>query len=428
MKESVRPPLSRPGRFLFMLAIAAAAGGAGVERTLFRDIPPADPARQVARKVLDSRFHSMRDGFSASDWTGLGYAAAWDRARRYFPDSTYLVRPGTHFMAHGFDADGRLFMEIHESAYLRLCVENLRTFAPGSVVGEYARMRAASDGLEAAGFREKVGRLEPAFRDETSHRELRGRLGERAYLRLLAGLREEDYHMIAGGLVHEGMHAGMDDALVARIQAEFKAGRRPVQWDELKAFTAEIGYHGAYGRWASDEIERLWREIAGLLGGLERLRGGPALRPGRPRARFERTRARTLAGAALVRLRVREAWQSAGRARDLSRGFLRDYVKGDVPADLDDLLGRLDRDTTGHVAALKTAIGATELRLRSLEEILAGWDAWAAGRRPFPPPVTDSRAITDGAGGSRWPEPPGAAASALMRRAAQELEKERRSS
>ncbi len=426
----MKPPVRPAGAFLAPLLFVIAAGGVPgrplPERIPFKDIPPTDPERQVVQTVLGSKFYSMRDGFTGSEWAVSGFGRAWERARRYFPRDTYFVRPGTYFMTHGFDADGRLFMEVHESAYLTLCVENRRTFAPGAVVEDYGRMLAATNGREAAAFREKTGRLEPGFRDEEANRGLRKALGESLYLRLLQGLREEDYHMIAGGLMHEGLHAGMDDALVARVQSEFNAGRRPVQWDELRAFMAEIGYHTVYCRWAEEDIAGLWRQIEGRTRELEGLRKKPSLRPGPDQARFEKVRAQAWAYAALIRLRMREVWQSARRMQDLAGGFRKDYVRSAPPAEVEELFTRLDGETSRFAAASGEAIQATELVVRSLEEVLDEWGAWAAGRRPFPPPLTDSQAVSRQVKGIRWPDrPPAAAWAVLMKGAAEELEKER---
>ena len=426
MKPPVRPAGAFLASLLIMIAAVGVPGRPLPERTLFKDIPSTDPARQVVQTVLGSRFYSMRDGFAASEWTASGFGGAWERARRYFPRDTYFVRPGTYFMTHGFDADGRLFMEVHESAYLTLCVENRRTFAPGAVVEDYGRMLAASNGREAAAFREKMGGLEPYFRNEEANRGLRKALSESLYLRLLEELREEDYHMIAGGLMHEGMHAGMDDALVARIQTEFNAGRRDVQWDELRAFMAEIGYHAAYCRWAAGDVAGQWAQIEGLLRELEGLRKRPSLRPGTDQARFEKVRGQVGVYAALIRLRMREFWQSAGRMQDLARSFRRDYVRSVPPAGIEELFTRLDGETSGFAAASGKAIQATELAVRSLEDILDGWGAWAAGRRPFPPPITDSKAIFKQVRDIRWPDPaPAATGAVLMKRAGEEIEKER---
>ncbi|MGZ5488227.1 MAG: hypothetical protein ACXWF4_06815, partial [Candidatus Aminicenantales bacterium] len=121
MKPTGRPVFVVLAPLVAMMAAVAVVGRPPLERTLFKDIPSTDPAREVVQTVLGSRFYSMRDGFAGLEWTASGYGGAWERARRYFPRNTYLVRPGTYFMAHGFDADGRLFMEVHESAYLTLC-------------------------------------------------------------------------------------------------------------------------------------------------------------------------------------------------------------------------------------------------------------------------------------------------------------------
>ncbi len=430
MKPSGRPAGAVFAPLLFVLAATAVLARPPLERTLFKNIPRTDTAREVIQTVLGSRFYSMRDGFTPSEWTGLGYGGAWDRARRYFPGNTYFVRPGTYFMTHGYDADGRLFMEVHESAYLTLCLEDRRTFSPGSVVGEYGRMLAATNGIEAAAFREKVGRLEPSFLDEEANRGLRKTLGQALYVRLIKELREEDYHMLAGGLMHEGMHAGLDGALVARVQAEFNAGRRAVQWDEMRAFMAEIGYHGPFCRWAEDDIAGRWRQLEGLVGELERLRKSRALLAGSDRVRFEQTRARAWTFAALVRLRMREIWQSARRAQDLAGSFREDYARATPPAGVEGLLKKLERDTAGFIASSEEAIQATEMAVRSLEEVLDMWSAWASGRRPFPPPITDSQAIFKRVNDIHWPDttPAAAGAAALIKIAGEALEKERTSS
>jgi len=411
-----------------MIAAGAALGRPPLERTLFKDIPPTDPAREIVQTVLGSRFYSMRDEFAAADWAGLGYGSAWERARRYFPGNTYIVRPGTYFMTHGFDAGGRLFMEIHESAYLTLCIENRRTFTPGAIVGDFGRMLQAANRREASAFAEKMGRLEASFRDDKAHDALRKALGEDLYLGLLEELREEDYHMLAGGLMHEGVHAGLDDALVARLQAEFHAGGRTVQWDELRAFMAEIGYHASFCRWAAGDIAGSWRQIEGSLRELETMRKRPSLRPGPDEARFDRTRARAWSFAALLRLRMREVWQSARRMQDLAASFREDYVQGAVPPGPGELLRALEHDAAGFAAATGEAIQASELAVLALEETLDTWGSWADGRRPFPPPLTSSQSVNGKAKNIRWPSPAAGAAAALMKRAIRELETERTSS
>jgi hypothetical protein len=404
-----------------LLGVAALLARQGLERTLFRDLPPNDPVRQVVESVLGSRSVPVKGLFTPGEWSNGGYGAAWDRARGYFPARIYFVRPGTYFMTHGFDADGRRFMEIHDSPYLTLCVANRLTFAPGSIVGDYERMRAAENGREASSFREKLGGLEAGFRDEKAHHDLRLALGEPLYAKLLQALREEDLHMIAGGLVHEGMHAGLDDARAARLQAEFKAAKLPVQWDELGAFMAEAGYHARYAGWAAADIRSSWGRIGALLKDLEKFRRMSRLPAGGSRTGFDRIRAQAWAQAAVSRLRAREIWQSARRMQELVTGFRENYFRGDAPQDLAALLEKLESGSASFAAAAGEAIPSNELALRSLEEALDAWGAWAGGRRPFPPPITDSQAVLSQAGNVRWPAADTATAGTLMRRAGEEL-------
>jgi len=385
-----------------------------------------DPRREVIQAVLASPLDFLRARFPGREWAEAGYRGAWDRARRYFPASVFYVEPGTYFMTHGFGPDGRLFMEIHNSAYLSLSVVNRRTFTDGAVVGEYGRMLGALGGREAAAFQEKTGRLEPYFRDETSKKRLRKTLGEALYGRLLAGLREENYNMLGGGLMHEGMHAGMDgERLVARIQAEFKEGGLAVQWDELRAFMAEAGFHGAYCRWAADEIVTGWDEVEARLKELETLRRRPRLVRAPDRERFEGATARIGAATALIRLRMRELWQSTQRLQGLMVNFQKDYLKPSPPPGIEDLMKKLAGDIAGFVGNIGESIQRTELALRRLEEVLGQWDEWAADLRPFPPPVTDSKDILDKAGKATWPVPPAADVDRLKKRAEEEIARER---
>jgi hypothetical protein len=410
---------------MMLFSALTLAAGPAAERTLFKDLAPDDPVREVVQTILGWPPGSARRGFTEREWNADGFGDAWDRARRYFPARVYLVRPGTYFMTHGFDADGRLFMEIHDSDYLELCAANRRTFTPGGIVAEYARMRGADDGREAAAFRDKLGRLESAFRDEDSPRRLRDALGAPLYRRLLEALREENSHMLAAGLVHEGVHAGVDESSAARLQSEFRDGGRPVQWDELRAFMAESVYHARFCSWAGREISDACRGIEAALQRLERFRRRPRLRPGKDRLAFEGERAKAWAAAALTRLRMREAWQSALRLQALVRGFRRDYVRGVAPADIVALLAAQDREAVAFGEASKKAVQDLELAVRSLEDTLDLWTAWADGQRPFPPPNTDSLATIKRVAAVTWPEPPVEGSRTLMRRADQALAADR---
>lgn len=410
---------------LVAVVAAAFAGQLPLERTRFKDLPADDPVREIVRTVLDSRRLSLRDGLGEKSWAADGYAAAWDRARSYFPGQVYYVVPGTYFMTHGFDPGGRLFMEVHRSDYLRLCIENRRTFGSASIVQAYGRMREATDGRAAAVFAEKMGRLEPFCRDEPALRGLRKALGAGDFDNLLGALREEDYHMLAGGLMHEGTHAGLDEGLIARLRADFEAGRTPVQWDELLAFMAEAGYHGAYVRRAAADIAVAWTQIGDRLGELEGLRKKVRLEKSSDRTRFESIRAKAWGSAALIRLRLREIWQSARRGRDLADGLRRDDVREGAPKDVAGPLAEFEKSAAAFVAAAGEAIQATELAVRAFEAVLDTWSEWAEGRRAFPPPVTDSRSVMARARAILWPEPAEEAAAALRTKASEALMTER---
>ncbi len=384
-----------------------------LERILFRDLPPTEPCREVIQAVLDLPLDRLRRGLSEREWAAKGFDGAWRRARSYFPGRTYFVRPGTYFMTHGLEPDGRLSIEVHDSDYLALAAEAFHTFGPGVVVGAYADARAAG-APSAASFGDKMGRLEPFFRDEGSLDRLRRALGGPLHGRLLAELREENFHMLVGGLLHEGTHAGVDDATAARIRVQLGSGGRAVQWDELNAFMAEAAYHARFCAWAGREIAGEARSIEAFFKELEPLRRAPSLRPGRGRGRFERGQAGAWAFAALVRLRMRESWQSALRVKSLAEHFRRDYVRGEMPDDIGGPLASLEHHAAAFVEAQGRAVQAAEYALLSLDATLDLWTEWAEGRRPFPPPVTDSIRTVTGLADVVWPDPPAADALALM--------------
>jgi len=422
MNPSARPAKARFRGTAFILAVIPILWGQAPTRTLFKDMPTADPRREVIQTVLDSPLEMLRARFPGREWIEGGYRAAWDRARRYFPANAYYVEPGTYFMTHGFGPDGQLFMEIHDSAYLSLSVANRRIFTDGSIVGEYGRMRDAAGESEAAAFQEKTGRLESHFRDEVSKKRLRRMLGEALYFRLLEELREENTHMFAGGLLHEGIHAGMDgEELVARIQADFKGGGLSVQWDELRAFMAEAAFHVSFYRWAVDDIAADVDEVEARLGMLETLRRRPRLVRAQDREKFERATAGIGAAEALVRLRMRELWQSAQRLQGLVAHFQKDYLKPDAPPDVAVLIAKLASAFAGFASDGGESIRRTESALRRLEDVLGQWNEWAAGLRPFPPPVTDSQDVLARVGQAAWPAPPAADADPLKKMAEREL-------
>ena len=411
-----------------MTAAAAVIGRPPLERTLFKDIPRPTPREKSSRPSSARGSTPCVTASRRSEWTASGYGGAWERARRYFPGKTYLVRPGN--ILH----DPRLRpgrAAVHGGPRIRL-PDALRR-EPADVRARHHR-RAITAGCSrrrTAGRRPPSGRRwggsSPISATEEAHAALRKALGEALYVRLLKELREEDYHMIAGGLMHEGMHAGMDDALVARVQAEFDAGRRAVQWDELRAFMAEIGYHAAYCRWAAGDLAGRWRPVEGLLRELEGLRKRPQPPP-RPRPSAVRKGPGPSRG-------LRRA-HPAQDARGLAIGPAHAGSCGELPHGLCQSaptaeIESCSRDSTATRAVLRRRpVDPSRQRSSRSGPSKRSWMCGASGRRGGGRFRRRSRIPRPSPGRSKTSAGPtlADAAAALMKRAGVELEKERSSS
>ena len=350
----------------------------------------------------------MRDGFPGREWTEGGYGAAWERARQYFPGKTYYRRAGDllhdprlrrgRTAVHG---DPRIGL----SEALRREQADLHVRAPSS--GPTAACRSRRTGARPPPSGRNWDGSSPFSATRKPIAASAERWAKTSTSDSSKSLREEDYHMLAGGFMHEGMHAGLDDALVARLQAEFSAGTRPVQWDELRAFMAEIGYHGPYDRWAAGDIAGHWRRVEGLLGELEGLRKKPRLGSGSGPGEVRTRPSRDLGP---CRPRSASACGRSGNRPGACRTSPRasGRIMSGTPLRRRSESGwRGSSETTaGFVTAVGEAAQATELAVRSLEAVLDTWGEWAEGRRPFPPPVTDSQAAVKQAKGILWPGPP----------------------
>ena len=329
------------------------------KKTLFKDIPPNDPKRQLIQEILNSPSSAMRNGFTSGEWTTGHYGGAWGRAQQYFPNHAYFTESDKYFMTHFFNPNGKLEMEIYNSAFLNLCLANRQTFTNRTIVGEYNRMLGNNPGA-ARSFQEKMGRLESYFRDEASKAKLRKMLGNSLYNRLLGELRKENQHMLAGALMHEGMHAEMDDdELVNRIQSEYKACHLPVQWDELRAYMAEINYHSQFYRWAVGDINGHWKDISDLLAQLETFRKRKKPLSEAEKRKIEEIKAKIKAHIALIRFRMRELWQSAQRMSGLMGNFKDEYLKPDAPDEHRDMIDNIAVNIANFVKDVGLAIQQT---------------------------------------------------------------------
>ncbi len=393
------------------------------QRVLFRDLPPDDPKSIVIQRALRSSSPPMRSLFNSSDWRSGHYGGAWERAHQYFPNHVYYTESQQHFMTHGFSEKGQLYMEIYNAAFLRLSVANLETFTNGNIVSSYNRM-LADDPQAARAFQEKLGRLESYFRDEASKNKLKKMLGSRLFNQLLKELREENDHMFAGALLHEGMHAKMDDdALVARTQNEYNACNLPVQWDELRSYMAEISYHARFYSWAVGNIQGHWRAISDLLRQLERFRRKPKPLSDADKEKIEQIKVKIKAHIAFIRLRMRELWQSTQRMNGMMAHFQNDYVKDDAPEEHRDMIDKLTASIASFVKDVGETIQRAELMLRALEQSLDLWNEWASCRRPDPPDKGTIDDIIKRFRGLSWPSPPVAQAEEIRKKADKEIGK-----
>jgi hypothetical protein len=393
------------------------------KKTLFKNIPPTDPKRQLVQEILGSSFYAMRGQFSSGEWTTGHYGGAWGRAQQYFPNHAYFTESDKYFMTHFFNPNGKLEMEIYNSTVLNLCLANRQTFTNRTIVGEYNRMLGNDPGAARA-FQEKMGKLESYFRDEASKEKLRRMLGNRLYNRLLEELRKENRHLLAGALMHEGMHAEMDDdKLVNRIQSEYKACHLPVQWDELRAYMAEINYHSQFYRWAVGDINGHWRDISNLLAQLEGFRKRKKPLSEADKQKIEEIKAKIKAHIALIRLRVRELWQSAQRMNGLMGNFKTEYLKPDAPDEHRDMVDKITAQIASFVKDVGDAIVQTEQLLRDLEQILDLWNEWASCRLPDPPEKKLKEDLLKDVPKIKWPAPPGPQAEEIKKRAEREIGK-----
>ncbi|MCK7481363.1 MAG: hypothetical protein M0C28_32380 [Candidatus Moduliflexus flocculans] len=393
MRNSVRPAGGAlPVLLLPRRRRPRSPDGDGLERTLFKDLPATDPAREIVRTVLDSPSIPCVTGFTAKAWAADGFRDAWERARTYFPGEDLARRPGDPL--HGPRLrSGR--EAVHGGPRVRLPHALRREQA--DVHGRLHRRRLRPDarprptaGRPRPSARRRAG-SRPSSATRTAHRALRKALGEDRLRRVpRQALREEDYHMLAGGLMHEGMHAGLDDAVVARLQAEFEAGGAP------RPMGRAAGLHGrdrlprdstAHG--PRPNSARRGAGSARLLRKLESLqekaaasapapdRAGFEKRPGRDRA-SSRARPPEDAGDLAV---------GPAHRRGSSRASAQDYVRGRPPAEVEGPLAALEqRRRPLHRRPPARPFRRRELALRDLED--ASGPVGRMGGRPtaFPAP------------------------------------------
>jgi hypothetical protein len=391
-------------------------------RTPFASVPVNDPRREIIQTVLGSA--GLTTGLmTEAGWKAAGFHMPWQRVGQYFPQAVYFTTSRKHFLTHYFHPSGVYEIEIFDSPNLRIGVKNWGAFTREGVVGAYQGL-LANDPDGADSFSRKLGALEPYFRDEGSKERLRRMLDIGLFDRLLKELREEGYHMFAGALIHEGMHAMMDDpAKVEAIQKEYEACKLSVQWDELRAYMAEISYHGRFYNWAVGDIFASWKRIENLLKQLERLRKKPKPLSQADKDALEAIKAKIKAYIALIRLRMREIKESCHRMQGLMAGFLKDHLKPTAAAADRKAIDALFVAVSNFTKAVGEHLKSQELLLKALESYLDLWNRWASCELKTPPERKTVDEIIKKAKGANWPAPPLQQAEELRKKGHSEVVK-----
>jgi opacity protein-like surface antigen len=419
---SVRRTLAAVGLLMTAFPLVAQTPPPPPVRTPFGDVPANDPRREIIQTVLDSP--ACTTGLmTAAMWRAGDFHMAWQRVGQFFTQRVSFTTARDQFLTHFFNPLGYQELEIFDSDYLRMCVGNRLTFTREGVVGAYRGMRE-NDPAGAESFSRKLGALEPYFSDEASKERLRDMIGGELFDHLLDSLRREGYHMFAGALIHEGMHALMDDpARVAAIQEQYKSCKLPVQWDELRAYMAEINYHARFYNWAVGDIFASWKQIENLLKQLEALRKKPKPLSEADKEKLEQIKAKIKAYIALIRLRMREIEASAQRMQGLMGSFRQEHIKPTAPAREQNMIKSIAAAVTNFVTAVGQELQRQELLLNGLEEYLALWNRWAGCELKTPPEKKIADEILKRAKGAKWPAPPIAQADDIRKKAEKEIVK-----
>ena len=315
-------------------------------------------------------------------------------------------------------------MEVHESAYLTLCVENRRTFTAGSIVDEYGRMRGAGGRPGSRGLSGETGRLEPFFRDERRTRppESAGRRPLRRLPRQASGKRTITCSP-AGSCTKASTPASTTPSSPGSRPTSRRGGGPSngtscgLSWPRsaITAFTAN----------GPRPTSRPVEEGRGPPPEARMLRGRRRASARRGPGGFRRLRAGSWTRPRSLRLGCARSGSRPGAWRISLASFRRDYVRGRPPAEVEGPLG--PSSATGRLhRRRRRAIQAAELALRDLE---GTWTCGANGRTAAG--LFRRRSRTRGrrqkGRGDRLAGPAVDGAAALMKQAAEALERSGRS-
>ncbi len=367
------------------------------------------PNYKVIERIVKNKNLRLKS-YYGDQWKSGNYKAAWQRVETYFPNKFYYNSSKENFMSHWFSPKG-MAMDIYQSKELSQAVSNMFSYNIRNVFNHYQKIKKndnAKNKKDLREFKDKLGLLEPYFENSKTFSQLikflkKGKL----YEQLFDALEAEGDHMFAAALLHEGMHASVDNARrTKKMQDHFASCKAPVQWDELRGYMSEVGYHSNYYKFCKKNMDAHMAGIFKLLAELEKFRNKKKPLSKSDKKKIERIKARIKARIAIIRVRLREIQQSLDRMKGLMKHFKSKYIKPGAPKEFKDLIDDLEKKIDDFAKEAKKAIDDMEKALKDLEKMLKAWNEWAACKTKKPPTEEDHKKNKEKFDDVSWPSPP----------------------
>jgi len=236
--------------------------------------------------------------------------------------------------------------------------------------------------------------------------------------------------MLAGALLHEGIHATLTDEQTAKIQQDFADGYLSMELNELRAYMAEILYHCHFYNWAVNDISQQWGDIANLLTDLEKCRRQkPPNLTQEEKEKIEEIKAKIKAHIAIIRVRLREINNSVKRMKDLTDIYKQKYVRAVDPkkdkikpeSKLKENFNNLCISVATFCLQVGQMTADMEKALKELEEILKEWNSFADCKIIIPPPPGPTDSLVQANRTKKFPDAPVKAAEEIKAKAEEEI-------
>jgi hypothetical protein len=370
---------------------------------------PSVPNYKVLERIVRNKQLKLQT-YYGNDWKSGNYKAAWQRVETYFPYKFYYNSSEESFMSHWFSPTG-MAMDVFKSKELSQAVSNYFAYNIKNVYNHYQGIKKndnAKRKKDLREFKDKLGLLEPYFENSKSFTQLINFLKKgKLYNQLFDALEGEGDHMFAAALLHEGMHASIDNARrTKKMQDHYTSCKAKVQWDELRGYMSEVGYHSNYYKFCQNNMAAHMAGIFKLLAELEKLRAKGKPKTKAEKKKLERLKARIKARIAIIRVRLREIQQSLDRIKGLMQHFKSKYIKPDAPREFKDQMNDLEKRIEAFAKEAKKAIDDMEKALKDLEKMLKEWNVWAACNSDHPPTEGDHKKNKKDFDDVSWPSAP----------------------